>query len=83
MSESESEIEAFVLGCLAANRGVDVEDVRASVAAAGIIDSLEGVEILLSAEERYDVSIPEDALTPQLCRSIPDLIRMIRSKLAA
>lgn len=46
------------------------------------IDSLEGVELALAAEQRYGVQIP-DAELNRLCRSIPKMAEWIEKRLAS
>lgn len=82
MIEQDVEIEQFLVRRLAKSRGQGEVEVRESITAAGGIDSLEGVELILAAEDAYGVSIPDDALSSQVCRSIPELVRLIRSHLA-
>jgi acyl carrier protein len=47
-----------------------------------IIDSLEGVELALAAEQRYGVRIP-DAELNRICRSIPKIAELIEKRLAS
>jgi acyl carrier protein len=46
-----------------------------------IIDSLEGVELALAAEQRYGVRIPDTELN-RVCRSIPKIAEFIEKRLA-
>jgi acyl carrier protein len=64
------------------SRGVSAQDVVDSIDAQGGIDSLEGVELILEAEEEYGISVPDDALSSEVCRSISELAKLIRSKLS-
>lgn len=66
---------------LATNRESNEAEVREAVLANGQIDSLEGLELILAAEEEYGIDVPLDALTPDLCRSLSELAALIRSKL--
>lgn len=74
------DIESFLIERLATSREVTPDEVRESVLAAGEIDSMEGVELILAAEAEYGVDIPHDVLTPDLCRSLDQLVALIRSK---
>lgn len=47
----------------------------------GVLDSLQGVELLLAVEEEYGVTIPDDAIDPTICRSFPALVQRIRALL--
>ena len=74
-------IEAALYDRLAANRGVSSDDIRVELGAGGGIDSLEGVELLIAAEELFGVHVPDDELTSSLCRSMGRMARRIASKM--
>jgi acyl carrier protein len=46
------------------------------------IDSLEGVEVIMAAEERFGVSIPDGELN-RICRSISRIAELVEKQLAA
>ena len=56
---------------------------RAQVGGGGAIDSLEGVELVISAETKFGVRIGDDELTPSVCGSIPRLVDLVISKIGA
>ncbi len=75
-------IEDGIYECLAAIRGATPAAVRTTLGAGGVIDSLQGVELLVAAEARFGVHIADADLTSQVCRSVPrmaDLIAATRS----
>src|SRR5207249_11626415 len=74
------EVEAILCGALAEHRGVPLGDVRAGVDAGGEIDSLEGVELIIAAEAHFGIKFSDNEITPQLCRSIPDLSAAVAAK---
>jgi acyl carrier protein len=81
MSGSDQDVEVFLMQQLAACRGESEDQVQAAILAAGGIDSLEGVELILAAEEEYGVEIPDDALSPEVCSSLSELAALIGSKM--
>jgi acyl carrier protein len=48
---------------------------------ADIVDSLEGVEAILAAEQEFGVSIPDSELN-RICRSIPAIAEAVERRLA-
>ncbi len=46
------------------------------------IDSLEGVEVIMAAEERFGVSIPDGELN-RICRSISRIAELVEQQLTA
>jgi len=69
---------------LAQARGQTREEVCQDVTGhAGQIDSLEGVELVTAAEERFRIVIEDDELTSRVCSSIPRLAALVRTKLHA
>lgn len=46
------------------------------------IDSLEGVEVVMAAEERFGISIPDGELN-RICRSISRIAELVEQKLTA
>lgn len=79
---SLAEIEEVLYKELAASRGSTSATVREELGAGGEIDSLEGVELIVAIEERFDVSIPDHELTSSVCSSIPRLGRLVEAKVA-
>jgi acyl carrier protein len=45
------------------------------------IDSLEGVEVIMAAEERFGVSIPDGDLN-RICRSISRIAELVEQKIS-
>ncbi len=77
----DANIEDALYAALADNRGNSVEVVRATLDADGVIDSLEGVELVTAAEEHFGITIDDDEVTQRVCRSIPRLAALVRTKL--
>ncbi len=78
------EIEDVLYAALAEARSTTHEEVRQDVAGhSGQIDSLEGVELITAAEERFGIVIEDDELTSRMCSSVPRLAALIRTKLDA
>jgi acyl carrier protein len=46
------------------------------------IDSLEGVEVIMAAEERFGVAIPDNELN-RICRSISRIAELVDQRLTA
>lgn len=77
----DARIEDVLYSALADNRGNSVEVVRAALDTNGAIDSLEGVELVTAAEEHFGITIDDDEITQSVCRSIPQLAALVRTKL--
>jgi len=77
----DASLEDVLYAALADNRGCTVEVVRAALDAEGAIDSLEGVELVTAAEDRFGITIDDDEVTQRVCRSIPRLAALVRTKL--
>jgi acyl carrier protein len=75
---NRSEIEATLRKLIREAR--DPTDV-APAEVADIVDSLEGVEAILAAEQEFGVSIPDSELN-RICRSIPAIAEAIERRLA-
>ncbi|HEX5502240.1 MAG TPA: acyl carrier protein [Thermomicrobiales bacterium] len=78
-----AEVEGALYGVLAESRGSRPAAVREEAGADGTIDSLEGVELVAAAEERFGVEIADDELTPDTCRSVVALADLVLAKLGA
>lgn len=81
MNNPSEDIEAFLLQRLAERREQSKEEVQAGMNAKGQIDSIEGVELILAAEQAFGVDIPDDILSTDLCTSLSNLASLIRSKI--
>lgn len=75
------DVEAALYEALAEMRRSTLADVRADVCGHDDIDSLEGVELIAAAEERFGIMIEDDEVTSRVCRSIPRLAALVRTKL--
>lgn len=73
-------IESVLIGQLAKGRGCTIDDVQIELEQTGGIDSLEGLELAVEAERTFGISISDNELS-EACRSIPDLARLVRSKI--
>lgn len=74
-------VEEALYAALAESRGSALDEVRADVGSDGQIDSLEGIELALVAEERFGVHVDDSELTPATCSSIPKLAQLVASKI--
>jgi acyl carrier protein len=80
---TRSAIENGLYSALAESRGMTPSDVRTAVGEGGEIDSLEGVELVAAAEERFGVRIGDDELSARVCASIPRLTELVYAKVSA
>lgn len=81
---SHEQIEDAIIQIIADVLGQDPDEVHESLTETeGIIDSLHGVEVILAAEEKFGISIPDDALSPKVCSLVPELVQLIKSRMAA
>jgi acyl carrier protein len=78
-NEIEQELRRLLRDARARASGPNEGDAATPVE--NIIDSLEGVELALAAEQRYGVRIP-DADLNRVCRSIPKLAELIEKRMA-
>jgi acyl carrier protein len=78
---NEADVEAILITRLAASRGSSREEVLLDLEGAGAIDSLEGVELVIEAEQVFGIAISDRDLSSDVCRSIPELVALIQSKL--
>ncbi|HYN50736.1 MAG TPA: acyl carrier protein [Thermoleophilaceae bacterium] len=76
-------IRNTLLGFLAVSRGKSVDAVEDEIGAEGLIDSLEGVELVAAIEKELGVKITDRELSSRLCSSIPRLTEAVAAKLAA
>jgi acyl carrier protein len=76
-------VEAALYAALAESRGSTPEEARSQVADGGAIDSLEGVGLVIAAEEAFGVRIEDEELTPSVCSSIPELVELVMSKIGS
>jgi acyl carrier protein len=77
---TRQDIEAWLVDQLAAKRGKDRDEVHAELTQDPAIDSLEVLELVVPAEQEFGIAVSDDELSS--CRSLPDLTRVVRSKLA-
>lgn len=80
---SESDVHAVLVDRLATSRGSTRDEVLAELERAGGIDSLEGVELVIEAEQTFGIVISDRELSSDVCRSIPELVALIQSKLGS
>lgn len=76
------DVEAAMISELARNRGVDRDQLLTDLGQEGVVDSLEGLELALAAEQTFGISISDDELSSAVCRSIPSLVRLVQLKLS-
>jgi len=77
---AQPDVESVLIEQLAKNRDCTSDDVVHDLEVSGGIDSLEGLELAMKAEQTFGIKISDDELA-KACRSIPDLAALIRSKL--
>jgi acyl carrier protein len=78
--EVSQDVESILIDRLAKGRDCSADDVKIELEQTGKIDSLEGLVLAIEAERTYGISIPDEELEVA-CRSIPDWVQLIRSKL--
>jgi acyl carrier protein len=78
---NEADVESVLITRLAASRGSTREEVLLDLECAGAIDSLEGVELVIEAEQVFGIAISDGEISSDVCRSIPELVALIQSKL--
>jgi acyl carrier protein len=81
MDRNQIERELRDLVRVARSRDISADGGKAEAPIENVIDSLEGVELALAAEQRYGVKIP-DAELNRVCRSIPKIAEMIEKRLS-
>ncbi len=75
----QGDIQTVLYEALATCRDMSVEAVIAQLAGGAVIDSLEGIEMLMAAEGYFGVTLDESLVTPELCSSIPRLAAAVES----
>lgn len=76
-------IRSTLMRALAESRGKSVDAVEDEIGAEGLIDSLEGVELVAAIEKEFGVKITDRELSSRLCSSIPRLVEAVSTKLQA
>ena len=77
-----TDVESVLITQLAKSRDSTLEDVLRELEQFGVIDSLEGVELVAEAEMQFGISISDSELSSDVCRSVPALAKLVRSKLS-
>lgn len=84
---NRKEIEDVVIGLLAETGDTDTATLEAQLASDPkhdlAIDSLRAVELVVGIEEKLGVYVPDDALTPKVCRSLRSIVDLVESELMA
>lgn len=78
---SESDVHSVLVDRLANSRNCTRDEVLLELERAGGIDSLEGVELVIEAEQTFGIVIADSEITSDVCRTIPMLVALIHSKL--
>lgn len=78
---NESDVQSVLIDRLANSRGSTRDELLLDLECAGAIDSLEGVELVIEAEQVFGIAISDNELSSDVCRSIPELVALIQSKL--
>ncbi len=76
-------IRRSLLNTLAESRGKTVDAVQDEIGPEGLIDSLEGVELVAAMEKEYGVKVTDRELSSRLCSSIQRLTEAVVAKLEA
>lgn len=80
-TKTRGEIEGALCAALADSRGCAADELEVG-GGIGRIDSLEGVELVATAEEVFGVTVKDSEITASICTSVPRLAGLILSKLA-
>jgi len=80
---NKRDLESMLVERLAVSRGRSVEEVTLELKNGGVIDSLEGVELAIEAEQTLGIVISDGDLSSDVCQSITDLAALIGSKLGS
>lgn len=85
MSETTDhpDVKAILIAKLAESRGTTQDAVLEELERLGAIDSLEGVELITEAERVFKISVSDEELSSNVCQSIPTIVTLVQSKLAA
>ena len=79
---NDANVQKTFIAQLSASRGASIDEVLEELErTGGAIDSLEGLELAIEAERTFGVTISDKELSSGICRSIPDLVACVRSKL--
>jgi len=79
---NDTDFETVLIAKLAESRGTTQDEVRNELERLGAIDSLEGLELLMDAERGFEISISDQEISSDVCRSIPKMVALVRLKLA-
>ncbi|HEU5319766.1 MAG TPA: acyl carrier protein [Methylomirabilota bacterium] len=78
--DARAVIRGFVLGTLAAARGVEGVADDESLVERGVLDSLGIFELVAFLEERFGVRVPDEDITPENFRTIEDIGRLVTER---
>ncbi len=80
---TESQVEGALLIQLAASRGITrAEVIQELEQSGGVIDSLEGLELLTEAERTFDILVSDAEIASGICGSILEVVSCVQSKVA-
>lgn len=78
----QQDVTTIVVEIVAASLDTAPADVVAKIASdGGICDSIVGIEVIIAIEERFGISVPDDALV-DICSSIPSMIAFVKECLS-
>lgn len=80
---TDKDVEVVLINYLAQSRGIAHNEVLEELDCSGAIDSLEGVELIIEAEREFGIAIPDSDVTSKVCSSVPELVKLVRSKLSS
>lgn len=80
---SDLEVRAALIDSLAKSRDVARDQVLLELRDDGFIDSLEGVELIVHAEQTFGITVSDKELSSEVCQSVSRLTALVRTKLDA
>jgi len=75
-----TEVEQFIVGELTQGRGIDSVAPDDDLLASGIVDSHGVMEMVAFLEERYDITVGDDDLTPENFQSLAGIEAFVMRK---
>jgi acyl carrier protein len=77
-----AEVEQFIVGEIAAGRGIDAIEHDRDLLAAGIVDSLGITELITFLEGRYAIKVEDDDVDAENFSSIDRIVAFVAKKAA-
>ncbi len=73
-------IEEFIINELQAGSGLESLRADEDLLGAELIDSLGITQLVVFLEDRYQISVPEDELTPENFRTIESIVAFVQRR---